>query len=168
MLNPDEPMKESTVTYLFIAAFIFLVLQYAAVGIIGVLDEEPWPAFVFPGFKSVYVYDDGYRVDQTLFEIVNNDGETVTRMMPQELFPELPNSQISGFMRSHFNDERWVAQLSEEARGLLIHQAEMHAGVAPATIDVVGIRLFISGDTDTAEPDSVAELSRTTIQLIRE
>jgi hypothetical protein len=161
-------MKKTTVTYLFIAAFVFLVLQYAAVGIIGVMDEEPWPAFVFPGFKSVYVYDDGFRIDQSYFEIIHNDGETVRRMLPHELFPELPKSQISGFMRSHFNDEDRVAQLSEEARDLLGVQAEKHAGVTPERIDIVGIRSFFSGEMAASEPDSMAELSRISIQLRRE
>jgi hypothetical protein len=158
-------MDRKTVTKIFIAACILLPVQYGLVGIIGVIDHEPWPAFVFPGFKSVYVYDDGYQIDRDYFELIDRDGGVLAQLNPHDLFPELPRSQISGFMRSHFSDLERVSEFSSEARLWLQQQSRDHGGASAERLDVVTVRLFFSQDNQSAEPDSVVEHSRISIQL---
>jgi len=100
---------------LFIALLLFLPLQYGMVGIIGELQSEPWPAFVFPGFKSVYSTGSSVEIEQQYFRIYTEDREIKREVRPQDLFPELPLSQIPGFIRTHFLDPISVENFSDEA-----------------------------------------------------
>lgn len=109
---------------LFIALCLFLPLQYGLVGIIGELHSEPWPAFVFPGFKNVYSTGSGIEIEQHYFRIYRADRESVTEVRPQDLFPELPLSQIPGFMRTHFHDSVSINTFSDEAVIWLYNLAE--------------------------------------------
>lgn len=113
-------------------------IQYAMVGIVGELHSEPWPAFVLPGFKNVYVSnDDLFQVEQSTFHIKVDGLPDSMVLRPQELFPELPLSQVPGFMRTHFNNRVHVERLSEDARSFLYWQANKVLGIKPILIELV-------------------------------
>lgn len=118
-------MNKKSIRRLFIGVMIFLPLQYAAVGIVGLLDAEPWPAFVFPGFKSVPVFDDSFETEQKVFELVPEDSkDDILQQTPAELFPDIPVSQLSGFMRHNFSADRDFDSLSAEGKSWLLDRAE--------------------------------------------
>lgn len=95
------------------------------VGIVGLYDAEPWPAFVFPGFKSVPVTDDAFETEQKAFVLVPEDHQSNTlKKSPAELFPEIPVSQLSGFIRQNFSDETDFTLLSAEGKKWLLKSAE--------------------------------------------
>lgn len=113
-------------------------IQYAIVGIAGELHSEPWPAFVLPGFKNVYISDDNqFQIEQSTF-IIEVDGHPDSVVLrPQELFPELPLSQVPGFMRTHFSNRVNVERLSEDARAYLYQQVKKVLGIDPLLIELV-------------------------------
>ena len=130
-------MKKRSIVRLFIAVMIFLPIQYAVVGIVGEMHSEPWPAFVLPGFKNVYVSDDDlFQIEQKRFVIEIEGQPKVEILRPQELFPELPLSQVPGFMRTHFSGRSDVERLSEEARSFLYQQASNHLQTEPLMIEL--------------------------------
>lgn len=115
--------KKGKIRKLFVVLLLFLPLQYGLVGIIGELHSEPWPAFVFPGFKSVYSTGAAIEIDEHLFRIYSVDRDKIKEVRPQDLFPELPLSQIPGFMRTHFHDRTTIGNFSDEAVTWLYHHA---------------------------------------------
>jgi hypothetical protein len=158
-------MNPRIVKNVFIAVLIFLPLQYAIVGIAGYYHSEPWPAFVFPGFKSVHVFGQGFEIGQTRFEVYRSEDDEPEVLQPQELFPAIPLSQIPGFMRTHFNDSEYIEHFSPEARHWLRMQTEEAAGFRPVKLEVVEIAEFYSHGPEGALKDSSAVLERTTIRF---
>lgn len=131
-------MKKYRVSKLFIAVMIFLPLQYAAVGIVGELHSEPWPAFTLPGFKNVYVTeDDLIQIEQKRFVIFEEDRSEPIELRPQEMFPLIPLSQVPGFMRTHFSDRRTVENLSVQAKQYLIEQVTKITGTEPERMELI-------------------------------
>lgn len=108
-------MENRKIRTLFIVLLLFLPIQYGLVGIIGELHSEPWPAFVFPGFKNVYSTGNDVDIEQHLFRIYSNDREIVREVKPQDLFTDVPLSQVPGFMRTHFHEQPIIDSLSDEA-----------------------------------------------------
>lgn len=143
---------------LFIALFTFLVVQYGLVGIIGLSDREPWPALVFPGFKSVYVYEKGYEIEQMYFDVhgIMDDSTTFQRLRPFQLFPELPKSQLSGFLSGHFGSAQLIRSFSDETVTWLKDQAEKAAGFEPVRLEVISENMYFSSTGETVRSDSVS------------
>lgn len=129
--------KKSKIRTLFIVLILFLPLQYGYVGIMGEIHSEPWPAFVFPGFKNVYSTDHSVEIDQHLFRIHFNDQGSIKEVRPQELFPELPLSQISGFMRTHFQEPFSIENLSDEATNWLYRLSGEYSGGNVVHLEIV-------------------------------
>ncbi len=159
-------MTKKTVRTIFIAVMIWLPLQYGIVGIVGYYHSEPWPAFVFPGFKSVYVYEDSFEIEQSYIEVWTEQGEQSVRLLPQEFFPDLPLSQVPGFMRTHFLTDEEERQFSIQAKRWLHQQAGRAAGLDAAMLDIVLEVNYYSHHPHGLERDSVAEKMRYTINLI--
>lgn len=153
-------MKKKTVKGIFIFFLCYLPLQYVVVGIVGYYKSEPWPAFVFPGFKSIYVYDYGFEIDYPLFEIFSEDSVNSIRMMPKEFFPEIPTSKISGFMRTHFWDVKNIEEFDRETKLWLIDHADEFTDDQIVGVHIVWERNFFPAVSDQAKPDSVAEIQR--------
>lgn len=153
--------------YLFIALFIFLVIQYGLVGIIGVTDREPWPAFVFPGFKSVYVYDEGYEIEQIHFDlhILKGDTEVVQRYKPYDFFPQLPKSQLSGFLSVHFGSAQHIRSFSDETVSWLNEQAVKVTGLEPVRLEVISEKLYFPLYDEIVRPDSMSVNFRVEIRF---
>lgn len=145
--------KERRIRILFTTVLILLPLQYAWVGVMGVIQSEPWPALVFPGFKSVYSDGERFFVTKTDIVVAGQDHEEV--LHPAELLSELPLSQLPGFMRTHFGSQLKVESLSREQREWLRQRAEITTGFKPETISIRQSRSWFSRPSDTASPDSV-------------
>lgn len=137
---------------LFTALLVLLPLQYAWVGVEGVLRSEPWPALVFPGFKNVYSDGDRFYVNSYHFTLSSGD-ELITVGSPV-LFPELPLSQQPGFMRTHFGTPEKAEALTEDQREWLYLAAEKIAGIRPDAITLSQSRAWFSRPSPTLEPDS--------------
>lgn len=157
-----KKMSRERKGYLFIIAFVILILQYALVGIVGELKSEPWPALVFPGFKSIYSDGDGYQLSDLRFELY--EGEDVVNLMPHHLFSEMPRSQVSGFVRSHFSNPDQIEAITPETRQWLYQEARRESGLAVDRIELVGLKLHFPQSLEVAEPDSVTERFRITIK----
>lgn len=153
-------MNKKKVRGIFIFFLCYLPLQYAAVGVVGYYKSEPWPAFVFPGFKSIYVYEHGFEIDYPLFEIYSEDSVQSLRMTPIEFFPEIPKSKISGFMRTHFWDEKKLEEFDRETKMWLIDHADEFTEDQIVGVHIVWERNFFPSVSDQVKPDSVAELRR--------
>lgn len=110
-------LSSKTVKRIFIFFIIYLPIQYAIVGIIGLNSSEPWPAFVFPGFKNVYVYGGNYQINEFLLEIeADSSGlSDLQELTPQEFFYEIPRSQVSGFLRATLGSEDKIEGLTSES-----------------------------------------------------
>lgn len=132
-----DPTKKNQIRTLFIVLLLFLPLQYGYVGILGEIYSEPWPAFVFPGFKNVYSTDNTFEIDQHLFRFHLKDPATIQEVQPQELFPDLPQSQTAGFMRAHFLDPASVSNFSEEAAAWLYNLTEEYSGESIVRLEIV-------------------------------
>lgn len=159
-------MNTKVVRIIFIFFFFYLPVQYALVGIIGVYKSEPWPAFVFPGFKSVYVYDDGFEIEQNLFEVYLPENDSSKVFLPHEFFPEVPLSQISGFMRTHFrNDQVNAGQLSPDAVRWLRDHSNNRVGGQAAALDVLEVREYYKQSTHSLGPDSTKIVNRVTLEF---
>lgn len=152
-------MSEKTVRKLFIFILLFLPLQYILVGIIGYYKTEPWPAFVFPGFKSVYQQEGNYLIRQTFFELYNNENEKISTLQPYQLFEELPRSQIAGFTRVLFHDKTKLNQLSSEAKELIYQQGREAVGRDFNRLEIVREIQFLESKNRDMIPDSTARFN---------
>lgn len=112
-----DDLSNKTVRSIFIICLILLPLQYGVVGIVGLYSSEPWPAFVFPGFKNVYVYGGNFQINEYLLEVESDSVDVVREKVftPQEFFYEIPRSQVSGFFQSTLGSEEKVDALSSES-----------------------------------------------------
>lgn len=150
-------MSVKTVRKVFIFVLIVLPLQYIVVGIVGYYYTEPWPAFVFPGFKNVYETNGRYEIHQTFFDLYDNQGSMIERIQPHDFFPELPRSQIAGFMRSDFHKTEAIQNLSSEAKDLLHQNSRKITDQDISRIEIMYEVDFVKSETSELEPDSVAQ-----------
>jgi hypothetical protein len=95
-------MSRRTVRYIFIATMVFLPLQYVLVGIIGSIRSEPWPAFVFPGFKNVYHAADIITLRNPIFHGKNPDG-SYTPLSTSAILKGIPRSHHRQLLRFQFD-----------------------------------------------------------------
>lgn len=153
-------MNKKTVRNIFIIFLIYLPLQYSLVGIVGYYKSEPWPAFVFPGFKNIYVYEDGFEIDKPWFEIISEDSISRMKMPPGTFFPEIPTSKIVGFMRTHFADRERLDTFDRETKAWLIDHADEFTDDRITGIHLVWEKNYFSKLSENARPDSVTEFRR--------
>lgn len=118
----DKSMQPKTIKRIFLFFIFYLPFQYMLVGVVGLKYSEPWPAFVFPGFKSVYATEGNVEIDEARFFAVpeNRSGERV-EITPSDLFKGLPASQLQGFLRSNFSEQR---EFSDEVKHWFQQQLE--------------------------------------------
>lgn len=159
--------SKKLVSNLFIALLIFLPLQYAIVGIVGVINREPWPALVFPGFKSVYVYESGFIIEEYRFEVYSQQADSiiVASYPPYEFFPELPKSQLSGFLSSHFGSPELISAFSEKTITWIGERASEISEGTPYRVEVVSGKLYFKSSSQTVRPDSSSENFRAAIPI---
>lgn len=147
-------MSEKTVRKIFIVILIFLPFQYIMVGIVGYYKAEPWPAFVFPGFKNVYQTDDHYLIRQTLFEFYDTEEQKITSIQPHRFFPELPRSQIAGLMRSIFPPKKELMEFSPRARDFFYENSKKIAGQNVSRMEIVYRVDFLEPGVKNLKADS--------------
>lgn len=87
-----------SVRRLVLGVMVVLVLQYALVGIVGVLLREPWPTLVLPAFQNVWDGNDELAVPRARLMAVSSDG-TRFEVSFDEVWSAVPASQRAGFMR---------------------------------------------------------------------
>jgi hypothetical protein len=151
---------------IFISCFIFLVLQYAVVGIVGYKKSEPWPALVLPAFKSVYSTDDLLYVDQLEFYVENNKNGQLIEVYPGSLFQDVNKSQLQGFLRTHFKDSLTTASFNANTRQWLkkrLKQDQSNQKICRLTIRWV--RKMFSPTQNTARPIVTKMQNQFTISL---
>jgi hypothetical protein len=158
--------RKKTVKNIFIFFLCYLPLQYALVGILGYYKAEPWPAFVFPGFKNVFVYNDQYAVNNFYLEVSHTGENQPSDITLQEFFDDIPISMLAGFMRSNLSDQATADNFSDETRSWLADRAEARTGFETDQINLVHERLFKQRKNRELQPDSTEVISR--IQLYKD
>ena len=157
----DLPNK--TVRSIFIFCLILLPLQYGVVGIAGLYSSEPWPAFVFPGFKNVYVYGGNYQINEYLLEIAADsaDVERIEVFTPQEFFYEIPRSQVSGFFQTTIGSEENIEALSDESLEWLRRRSAelMKQPGSKLTLSYLHRRMYKTRRDGSLKVDSVQVIS---------
>lgn len=156
-------LSEKTVRSIFIICLILLPLQYGVVGVVGLYSSEPWPAFVFPGFKNVYVYGGNYQINEYLLEI-EADGaglENVQELTPQEFFYEIPRSQVSGFLRATLGSEDKIEGLTSESIEWFQRRTTELSGrpESDLTLSYLHRRKYMTRRDDSLRVDSVRVIS---------
>lgn len=155
-----DNLSDITVKRIFIFFLIFLPLQYAVVGIVGYYTSEPWPAFVFPGFKNVYVYGDTYEINRYLVEVADKDGQQLREFTPQQFFYEIPNSQVAGFLRANLDDINDFQAFDRETRQWFRDRAQELTGEQTGEIYYLHRREYMTRKNSSLTQDSVRVMSR--------
>lgn len=156
-------MKRKNIKRVFLFFIIYLPIQYGLVGILGYYYSEPWPAFVFPGFKNVYVFESGYEINQTRFELLDTVNDQEAEFTPNQLFSEIPVSKISGFMRARFSDEEMAQSFNETTDNWMLQKASDIAGFEGNDLKVRHFTNYYSRGNISPEPDSVVTKNYFTI-----
>jgi len=152
--------NKRTIKNIFIFFLCYLPLQYGIVGIVGYYDSEPWPAFVFPGFKNVYVYDQTYQINKFVLEVYGSNGERVREFTAREFFYEIPASQVAGFMRQNLEDPEKITEFSFETRLWLRERAEELGGVPVDEIIYMQKREFLTSGNGVLTRDSISVMKK--------
>ncbi len=107
-------MKRKTVKKIFWFFILFLPLQYAAVGIVGVIKSEPWPAFVLPAFKSVYDDKDGVILTDPQLYLTGKDNRKAAKIELATLFNRIKKSQRLKFLQMHYSNHKGLNRTSKK------------------------------------------------------
>ena len=150
-------MAKSSVRKLFLFFLLFLFYQYGLIGVIGIHKGEPWPAFVFPGFKNVYVYEDGYEFSSPIFELYQEDKAEALSLKPHVFLPEVPISQLSGFLRRSFFSKERAITFDDETKNWLIDRAAKFTDGSVTDVHIVWQQNFYSKSSREAKVDSTVE-----------
>lgn len=153
-------LSAKCVKRLFIVILIFLPMQYIVVGVVGFYSSEPWPAFVFPGFKSVYVYGGSYQVNQFVVEVESSEGQIVREFTPQQFFYEIPNSQVAGFIRSNLDTADDFESFDSETRQWFRERARELLDTAAGDIYYMHRRRYMTRGENVLSTDSVKVIKR--------
>jgi len=156
-------MRRKTIKRVFLFFIIYLPLQYGLVGIVGYYQSEPWPAFVFPGFKNVFVFEGSYEIQRTRFELVDPGSDRITELTPRQFFPDVPNTMMSGFMRAKFSDDETIQSFDESTKQWLLQRAIDKADEHGTDLHIHHAVIYLSGDPSSIEPDSIVTTNRFTI-----
>lgn len=156
-------LSKKTVKRLFIFILIYLPLQYAVVGIVGLKSSEPWPAFVFPGFKSVYVYGDSYQLNDFVMAVENNENSLIREFTPRQFFYEIPNSQLAGFLRVNLESAEDSMVFDSSTRKWFHERGDELLGTSARNIYYIHRQRFMTRIDGGMKTDSVVVLKRLNI-----
>lgn len=159
-------MKKKSVKKIFIFFLIYLPLQYGAVGLIGVLYSEPWPAFVLPAFQNVDATPQYISVKEAQF-FVSRHGDQPLQLAPPKIFSGLEQSQLRGFLRTHFSEPgQWADPEKETVVWLQKQIAKGYPSVNDLrNLEVRWIETYYSVARGKAERDSIAVIKKFVIKL---
>jgi hypothetical protein len=164
----DHTMSAKYARNIFISILIFLPLQYILVGIVGYYKAEPWPAFVFPGFKNVYDTEQNYEIHQTRFEVYNSSEEKIASLSPNLFFSGLPRSQIDGLTRIHFQNKPRVGSFSPGAKSFLIEKSKQLTSPEASRVEIIYRKDVLRRGTESIYIDTVDADTIGTIEVIYE
>jgi|SRR6056297_97060 len=156
-------LSNQTVKRLFIFVLIYLPLQYAIVGIVGLKSSEPWPAFVFPGFKSVYVYGDSYQLNDFVFAVEINDNRLMREFTPRQFFYEIPNSQLAGFVRTNLESAEDSIAFDSSTRKWFHERGDELLAATARNIYYIHRRRYMTRLDGELKTDSVTVIKRLNI-----
>jgi hypothetical protein len=148
-------LSTKTVRRVFIIVLILLPLQYAVVGIVGLYSSEPWPTFVFPGFKSVYVYGDSYQINEYIVAVEKKDNRQLREFTPRQFFYEIPNSQLAGFLRSNLESEEDIHSTDESTRNWIHERGEELIECKAGRVQYIHKRRYMTRKGGELRVDSV-------------
>jgi hypothetical protein len=117
-------MSRKKVKRVMIFFILFLPLQYALVGVSDSLKSEPWPALVLPAFKNSFGSKKQLFTHQVAFSVKDKKNKKLRELDPAKLFPNIPKSQLSGFLRLHFSDSLKIADFNTQTRKWLRRRVE--------------------------------------------
>ncbi|NBB77640.1 MAG: hypothetical protein GVY02_09690 [Bacteroidetes bacterium] len=167
MRKVDIAEKKRRIRTIFIVCFIFLPIQYLVVGGVSYIDQEPWPAFVMPGFKSVYVENRKYVVPKTEFTLQNAEDKPTLKLRPHQFLTGIPRSQVLGVVDLMMSSEEHVQNLNTETKEWLKKNGEELAGEQLGSIQVSKVVRFYSrpGKNLELRIDSIAHQFTATINF---
>ncbi|HLR90737.1 MAG TPA: hypothetical protein VK040_07240 [Balneolaceae bacterium] len=157
-------MDRKIVKRIFILTILYLILQYGVVGLAGYYHSEPWPAFVFPGFRSVLDFEEGFEISRYELYFIQAGGDT-TVITPAELFYGIPDSQRPGFMRRRFGDDAEDLLFTAESREWIKGRVEHMTGYRPEQMVVRELRDYYSHRNNRAVRDSVGVKKKISFNL---
>lgn len=114
---PVREFNEKSIKKVFVFFLVYLPLQYAMVGVVGVLLSEPWPTFTLPGFKNVFTTERQTKVVKPHFYVkMNNRSGDYKEIQVSEhkLFDGLLESQMQGFIRTHFSEPQSFSRNAQQ------------------------------------------------------
>lgn len=155
-------MSKPTVRRLFVAAFLFLPLQYALVGVVGLTHGEPWPAIVMPGFQQVWEAGDAIVVPRPRFEAVFADGHR--QAIPVEVMLEaLPRTHHRAVMDLQFRPATFGGSAP-------VRSSSAHADWAATRVHTLiperrAVRLDVVWERVVFEPGAAAHRSPTLVPV---
>lgn len=88
----------SSVRRLVVGVMVVLVVQYALVGIVGVILREPWPTLVLPAFQNVWEGESELSVPRARLVAVTADSLRF-EVPVDKVWAGVPTSQQAGFLR---------------------------------------------------------------------
>lgn len=156
-------MRVKKVQTIFLIILIFLPLQYVAVGIIGSYAGEPWPAFVFPGFKNVYESENFFIVQETEFDLYSSSNDKIASLSPHLFFAEIPRSQIGGLTRTLFQNQADIESFSPAAKEFLLKNGTLLTDHKISRLDVIYKENFLRVEHEKVRTDSVYSIRIGTI-----
>lgn len=155
-----DDLSAKTVRNLFICILVFLPLQYAVVGIVGVISDEPWPAFVFPGFKNVYVYGNSYQINEFVVAVENPKKNSADEFTPKQFFYEIPNSQVAGFLRSNLDTATDIESFDNSTRQWFRARGDELLSMPAGDIYYIHRRRYLTRSESVMSTDSIVVVNR--------
>jgi hypothetical protein len=162
-----RPEKKSKIRALFIGCLLFLPIQYLVVGGVSYIDQEPWPAFVMPGFKTVHVENRMYTVPITEFILQDADHRPILKLRPHQFLRGIPRSQIGGVVNLMMSSEQQVLALTPETKSWMRKSGEDLTGEILGSIRVSNVVRYYSRPAENMELriDSIANRFTATINF---
>lgn len=159
-------MKKNTVKKIFIFFLIFLPLQYAAVGIVGLEKSEPWPAFVLPAFQNADATPKYISVKEPVLSIADSAGVIVDKVPPNKIFIGIQESQIQGFFRTHFSDStRWEGEKAEARKWLANCVGQLYPSSNLQSLNVYWVKRYYNFSSNRRRIDSARVINEFSISL---
>jgi hypothetical protein len=159
-------MKKTTVKKIFIFFLFFLPLQYATVGIVGLIASEPWPALVLPAFQNVDATPANISVQKPVLSIIDVKDNTHSNVKPDKLFKGIQESQLQGFLRTHFGDSLKWTQKGKNSKVWLLNQiSQNYPSIEPKFLKIRWEKMHYNFSSSPQKTDSTQLAQEFSISL---
>lgn len=165
-VNFVNAMKKTTVKKIFIFFLLYLPLQYAAVGIVGLVASEPWPAFVLPAFQNVDTTPQQVTVLNSQLTVIDDEGNIHDDIKPGIIFSGIPGSQMQGFLRTHLGDSLRWSKKGESARKWLSGRfKKSYPSIEMKSLHMKWQRMYYNFSSASAQVDSVQTIEEFSVLI---